>query len=321
MKKTILYEMKNLYRDDMRVTGYQFGEGEKSVCVVGSTRGNEIQQLFTCGLLVITLKRMEKAGLINDGKSIMVIPSINTSSMNIEKRFWPTDNTDINRMFPGYDLGETTQRIAGGVFEKINDYKYGIQFASFFMPGRFLPHVRMMMTENTSIEDAKKFGLQYIVKRNPRPFDTTTLNYNWQVWGTKAFSVYTHETANLDENSAMIGVYAVLNFLSQTGIINYSMHRGYNSSVINADEMYDIQTPIAGIFQPLCEVGDSVSKGQVISKIIDPYEGKTLAEIKAPEYGNVFFMNNKQLVYTNQILFKLTDDYTIIRKAENSEQQ
>lgn len=41
--------------------------------------------------------------------------------MNIKKRFWPTDNTDINRMFPGYDLGETTQRIAAGVFEVIKD--------------------------------------------------------------------------------------------------------------------------------------------------------------------------------------------------------
>ncbi|MCQ2514893.1 MAG: succinylglutamate desuccinylase/aspartoacylase family protein [Ruminococcus sp.] len=321
MKKTVLYEMKNLYRDNMRVTGYEFGCGEKSVCVVGSTRGNEIQQLYTCGLLVKTLKRIEKAGLINENKSIIVIPSINSSSMNIEKRFWPTDNTDINRMFPGYNLGETTQRIAGGVFEKINDYEYGIQFASFFMPGKFLPHVRMMMTENTDIEDAKKFGLQYIVKRTPRPFDTTTLNYNWQMWGTKAFSIYTHETENLDESSAMTGVYAVLNFLSQSGIINYSTHRGYNSSIIDADELYDLQTPVAGIFHPLCSVGDSVSKGQLLSKIIDPYEGKVLAEIKAPEYGNVFFMNNKQLVYANQILFKLTDDYTIIRKAENSEQQ
>ena len=33
---------------------------------------------------------------------ILIIPSVNHSSMNISKRFWATDNTDINRMFPGY---------------------------------------------------------------------------------------------------------------------------------------------------------------------------------------------------------------------------
>ena len=64
-------------------------------------------------------------------REILVIPSINHHAMNIGKRFWPVDNTDINRMFPGYDLGETTQRIAAGVFEKVKDYDYGIQFARF----------------------------------------------------------------------------------------------------------------------------------------------------------------------------------------------
>ena len=64
--------------------------------------------------------------------------------MNIQKRFWPTDNTDINRMFPGYDLGETTQRIADGVFREISKYQFGIQFTSFYMPGNFVPHIRLM---------------------------------------------------------------------------------------------------------------------------------------------------------------------------------
>ena len=38
------------------------------------------------------------------------------------------------------------------------------------------------------------FGLPYVVMRKPEPIDTTTLNYNWQVWNTNAFSVYTKET-------------------------------------------------------------------------------------------------------------------------------
>lgn len=62
-----------------------------------------------------------------------MVPSVNHFSINIGKRFWPSDNTDINRMFPGYKEGETTQRIAAGVFENIKDYSYGIQFASFYI--------------------------------------------------------------------------------------------------------------------------------------------------------------------------------------------
>lgn len=42
MKKVIIYEIKGLYRDHFRVTGYEFGEGKEAVCIVGSMRGNEV---------------------------------------------------------------------------------------------------------------------------------------------------------------------------------------------------------------------------------------------------------------------------------------
>lgn len=163
MKKKIVYEIKSLYRDHFRVTGYEFGEGKKSVCIVGNTRGNEVQQLYVCSQLVKRLKKMEEEGKIKSGHRILVIPSINPYSMNIQKRFWTTDNTDINRMFPGYDLGETTQRIAAGVFEVVKEYEYGMQLASFYMPGKFTPHIRMMKAGFENTELAKKFGMPYVV--------------------------------------------------------------------------------------------------------------------------------------------------------------
>ena len=182
MEKKVLYEIKALYRDDLRVIGYEFGEGEETLCILGSLRGNEVQQLYVCSQLVKRFKELEEQGRIHAGHKILIIPTANPYSMNIKKRFWPTDNTDINRMFPGYDLGETTQRIAAGIFDKIKDYKYGIQFTSFYMPGNFEPHVRMMKTGFEDVELAKKFGLPYVVIRKTRPYDTTTLNYNWQIW-------------------------------------------------------------------------------------------------------------------------------------------
>ncbi len=191
MHKRIIYQIKGMYRDDFRITGYEFGEGEKSVCIVGSSRGNEVQQIYCCSRLVKKCRQLEEEGRIKKGHKILIIPSINPYSMNIQKRFWPTDNTDINRMFPGYNLGETTQRIADGVFREIKDYAFGIQFTSFYMPGDFVPHVRMMDEGFSRVETAKQFGLPYVVIREVRPYDTTTLNYNWQVWNTQAFSLYT----------------------------------------------------------------------------------------------------------------------------------
>ncbi|MGN0166096.1 MAG: M14 family metallopeptidase [Lachnospiraceae bacterium] len=308
MKEEILFETKSIYRDSLRVKGMVFGEGEKSACIVGNTRGNEFQQLYTCSRLIKELTRLEEEGRIKDGHSIMVIPSINPYSMNIEKRFWPTDNTDINRMFPGYDKGETTQRIAAGVFEKIKDYKMGMQFTSFYMPGTFIPHVRMMQTGYEDIEGAKLFGLPYVVVRKPRPYDTTTLNYNWQIWGCRAYSVYTSETRSINQETAEQAVRGILNYLSKNDVINYSSHNGYISTVINSDKLVSLKCKNAGIFTGILKTGMPVSRGDVVAEIIDPYSGKILESIISPVNGIIFFMHNSALTYSNVALAKIIPD-------------
>lgn len=305
MKKTVLYEIESLYRDDFRVCGYEFGQGEKSACIMGNIRGNEVQQLYVCSQLIKRLKEVEAAGKIAEGYQIMVIPSANPYSMNIGKRFWPTDNTDINRMFPGYDKGETTQRIAAGIFEAIQGYRFGIQLSSFYMPGNFTPHVRMMKTGFEDVELAKKFGMPYVVVRNPRPYDTTTLNYNWQIWGTHAFSLYTTTTVSIDKESAAMAVHSILTFLSKEGIVEYRGHEGYISHVVQDTDMVSVRTGVSGIFESAVNVGEEILKGQILARILDPYGGEVKELLKSPVDGIVFFAHNEPLTYADTAVFKL----------------
>ena len=55
-----------------------------------------------------------------------------------------------------------------------------------------------MKTGYENVEVAKEFAMPYIMLRNPKPYDTTTLNYEWQVWGTQAISIYTPGTDQVD---------------------------------------------------------------------------------------------------------------------------
>ncbi len=306
MKKRIVYELKGLYRDSLRVTGYEFGKGKKSVCIVGTMRGNEIQQLYCCSQLVKKFKQLEDEGRIAPGHKILIIPSCNPYSINIQKRFWPIDNTDINRMFPGYDLGETTQRIADGVFKEIKDYKYGIQFTSFYMPGEFIPHVRMMDEGYSTVEEAMKFEMPYVVSRKVRPYDTATLNYNWQVWETQAFSFYTTSTTTIDRRSAGQAVLSIMKFLAANGIVKYqSSGRTSVSTVITDTELVSVRTSKSGIFEPLVKVGDDVGEGMPLANIVNPYDGEIMETLYAPLDSRVFFMHTDPLTYANTAVFKL----------------
>lgn len=305
MNKKVLYSLKSPYRDDFEITGYSFGSGKKSVCIVGALRGNEIQQLYICSQLIKELEKLDKNGDIQGNNEILVIPCVNNYSMNISKRFWALDNTDINRMFPGYEKGETTQRIAASIFEKIQGYSYGIQFTSFYMPGDFIPHIRIMSTgyENSNLADL--FGLKYVVLRNPKPYDTTTLNYNWQLWDTCAFSFYTNATDEIDEKSADEAVVSVLRFLARMGIIKFNCHNGYISTLIKEEQLVTIKIDTPGIYRRLKKPGDRVEKGEVIAEIIHPYEGNIISKVYSNADGIVFFAYKSPTVMENTVVYKI----------------
>lgn len=293
-------------RDNFRIKGYRFGEGEKTMAIVGAMRGDEIQQQYICSQLVNRLHLIEQRGGITEGNSILIIPSCNPFSMNVNHRFWAMDSTDINRMFPGYDQGETTQRIAATIFSALNGYKYGIQLASYYVPGDFVPHVRMLKTGYEDVETARLFGMKYVTTCQPRPFDTTLLNYNWQLWNTKAFSVYAGKTNQVDLNTSGETIDAIFRMMKRTGVINCGTHGvAYESIRIDEADLQHIKARHAGIFCRLVDAGSRVMPGESLAHIIDPYNGQILNDVRATAEGTVFFAHHRPVVFQNALLFMI----------------
>ena len=305
MKKKILFSLKSPYREQLDIIGFSFGHGKKSLAVVGAMRGNEVQQMYVCSRIVKELKKLESKGRIAEDTEILVVPCINYYSMNIGKRFWAMDNTDINRMFPGYNLGETTQRIADGVFGKLQGYEYGIQLASFYQQGVFLPHVKIMDTGFTDAEIMRDFGFKFGIVRKPRPYDTTTLNYNWQLWETKAFSVYANATDEINLKAADEAVNAILRFMNNRGIAAAKTPPGYITEILDESKTKQIQSEAAGIFFRTAEIGKTVENGDVLGRIHDPLDGELLTEIRSPVSGTVYFAYNSPLINAKAVCFKI----------------
>ena len=306
MRIETIFEIKSPYRYDFRIDGYWFGSGEKTVAIVGAMRGDEIQQQYICARIVEALKDAEYRNKIADGKSILVIPSCNPFSMNVSKRFWAMDGTDINRMFPGYDKGETTQRISAAVFEYIKDFEYGMQMASFYMPGEFVPHVRMLKTGYEDIATAQLFGMPFVTVRKPLPFDTTLLNYNWQIWGAKAFSIYAGQTNYVEDSTSCLTIDSILRFLKKIHVLDVRVQNaGYESIVLDEEELVNVIARRAGIFYRMIGAGPHVKEGQVLARILDPYDCSVLEEVKAPVSGTVFFAHNKPLTLEHAIIYRI----------------
>lgn len=301
VKKTI-FKLESPYRNDMKITSFEFGNknAKKTLAIVGSTRGNEIQQIYMCSRIIKMLKQLEQEDKIDKSKKIVVIPTVNNFSMNINKRFWDLDNTDINRMFPGYDLGETTQRIAYNVFEYVKDFEYGIQFTSYYLKGEFIPHVTMMKTGYEKPELMDYFGLPFSYIRSVNPYDTTTLNYKWQIWGTNAFSIYIGENEKINDSSTETVLDAVKNFLINIGVYKENLKDDfYKTKHINSDDIVYVKSNKAGILRTYIQLGQYIKKGDLIGEVLDPYESEVLQKIISPYDGIIYFIYNIALINNN----------------------
>ena len=308
MREEILFTVDSPYRQPIQIKGYHFGSEDKTLAVMGALRGNEIQQMYICARLVETFTSLEKAGRLSPEFGLLIVPCANQFSMNVGRRFWPADNTDINRMFPGYDLGETTQRIADKVFQALQGYRFGIHLVSFYLSGDFVPHARMMDTGFQNGASGKDFGLPYLVTRRPRPYDTTTLNYNWQVWETEAYSLYTKETDVIDEASAGLAVEAVLRFLSVQGLVRPEyLPAGAATRRVAEESMSDVLTCHGGLFRRYVHPGDRVDRGTLLAEVLDPCTLRLSERIVSPCTGQIFFSRKSQLICGHEVVFRIIE--------------
>lgn len=323
MLERTLYRIALPYRDDMevkallfgqtadgRVLGVDAGEGdlegfERSIAFVGGVRGDEVQQTYICSRLVHKMRKVEAAGEMEPGRLVMVVPCVNPASMDMGRRFWVGDGTDINRMQPGYDRGETTQRIAAGLFQGVQGFRYGVQFSSFYLAGDFLDHVRVMLGPGEQANNGELFGLPYVLRHVPGSFDTTTLHYNWRLWDTEAYTLYNRATDQVDDESAALMVRACLRFMDARGIVHRPCHRGMWSTVFDESGLVRVQATRGGILRPHVRLGDLVSAGQALATVSDPLTGDVRETVVAPKGGVVFFVCRRPLVTERTLAFQI----------------
>lgn len=313
MRQYTLFSYEAPFSGEHNIYGFRFGAGsyqesvhaQKSAAIVGAMRGNEHQQLYICSKLFSRLEELEEAGDIVPDKSVLLIPSVNYSAMNADHKFWLSDDSDLNREFPGNPDGPATSRLAYALMSELKQYEYAIQFPSYYMRGRFIPHVRMMKTGFESTNLANLFGLPFVMLAEKRAFDEGTLNYNLQRAGTESFSLYSGGTERINEEYAEMAVSAVLRFLSRMGIIRYNSMGGHISTIMEEEEMVSIKSDSAGFFKRLRNVNAEVRRGDILGEIIDPIGGHKLSEIVAPTDGILFYMQDAPLIYQNVVLIRI----------------
>lgn len=158
------------------------------------------------------------------------------------------------------------------------------------------------------MEDMKPAGGLSVIftVRKPLPFDTTLLNYNWQIWNTKAFSIYAGHTSVIDAEGTEQTVAAIKRFLFRIRASRIRVQGpGYASEVIDEERLLNVAAGRAGIFVKMMQAGDEVKEGEVMARILHANDCTVLEEIKAPVTGTVFFSTNRPLTLEHGLVYRI----------------
>jgi predicted deacylase len=306
MKKIEILRIESLSRAPLIIEGYLFEGSDPtapSLAIIGAMDGDAILPLFCASKMVDFLNNIISTKEIKG--NILIIPSINHYALNINERFWPLDKTDLNMMFPGYKEGETTQRIAAKVFEAISGYTYGINLERQWGPTNCLPHIKLFKSGYEDLKGAKKFGLRMIHHSELRSIDTVTLQYNWQLWGTKAYSIVCPISNVVDEKISNQIHQAMVRFMDKSGVIEHKIFNAYESNIITKSNLKIIKAKKSGIFIPKEIIGSYVFKGEIIGVIKDSLRGNVINEIEASCEGIIICCFSNSLILENAVAFRI----------------
>ena len=157
-----------------------------------------------------------------------------------------------------------------------------------------------------SLSMAEDFRLPCVVSREATPFDTGTLNYSWQEWGTHAFSVYSRTTDRIDRPSATLAGNAVMRFLGTRGLISGRVSGGTNGVRLDETELVDVRTEgSSGYLDGLVKPGDVVDKGQELGLVLDAFDAHVRERLVAPVTGRIFFCRVKALVQQRMVAYRI----------------
>lgn len=283
--------------------------GDTSVALVGGVHGNELNGTFVLSRLASFLRRLAAGELEGQRllKRVLIIPAVNVFGMNNAIRRWPFDGTDLNRMFPGYDAGETTQRIAHAVLEATRLAAYRIDVHSSNVDFEEMPQVRLYEPTTQEREAARHLGLAAVIERRPDKVFTTTLGHGWRSYGGVNLVVQVGRAGTLQLGHCATLFRGMVEFLAHVGAIDRVelAEADHDVHEFSARQTCPLVSEWSGLFVSSLRVGDWIKARDPVGRVFDPFTGEEKQVIHAPESGLLSGIRRQPLLFQGDLIARI----------------
>jgi predicted deacylase len=238
------------------------GEGP-TVLLTGGTHGDEYEGQVIVGRLIREIEPEAVKG------RIILLPSLNYPAAKAGWRVSPLDGLNLNRSFPGDASGPPTRAIAHFVDSVLLPRcDAGIDLHSGGTLGEYLPCTflcrhpdRDLMARMRAMVEAFAAPWVYVVEGASAP---TGLDPVAQRRGVAFISTELAGGASIDRVALGIGLEGTRRMLAHLGVLPAAGKKppGPLRWLRAVDHRDNVVSPVAGIFEPCCALGDEVGEGQ-----------------------------------------------------------
>jgi predicted deacylase len=298
-------------RDGFDIPCHELGPSgsHPAVALVAGLHGDEINGIFILSRLADFLAKVE-AGAYPDlqlTRKVLIIPAVNVLGVNQRTRTWPFDKSDINRMFPGSTIGETTQRIAYAVLEATKRAEFRVDIHTAGVDFEELPQVRIYAPSDLEREAALWFGLPAVMERVYSPVFTTTLNHSWKIWPGRSFVLRVGQGGTVQLEHCQRVFRSLVNFLGVTGVL-----KGVRLALEDEETCWfqkasghRVHAVKAGTFVSDRPVGRWVAAGQELGYIYDSFSGNVIEKVVAPVSGLLTGIRRHPLLFEGDLILRV----------------
>lgn len=231
--------------------------------------------------------------------TLLCIPVVNTLGYLSHSRYLP-DRRDLNRSFPGSEVGSLASQLAHMFMREIVDRsQVGIDLHTGAVNRPNLPQVRLDAGQSDLLKLARAFGAPVILDAPLRP---GSLRHCAKTSGTDVMVFEAGEALRLDEFGIRVGTRGILQVMRDLGMIrSSSLHATKTLSAVARTSRWD-RAPEAGLFRSFKDIGDSVTEGEVLGVIANPYDYLE-EEVRASISGLIIGRFNLPVVNQGDALF------------------
>ena len=280
------------------------GKGNRRVCIVTGTHGDELEGQMVCYLVAKQLN--ENLDLL-DG-TVEIYPALNPLGIDTIQRGIPNFDLDMNRIFPGNPNGTMAEQAAHLIVEDLKgaDLVFDIHSSNLYL--RETPQVRInVLNEEELVPLAKRLNIDFVWVHDAATVLESTLAHSLNSTGTKCLVAELGVGQRINHKMCNRLTLGIFNLMKDMGMWKGEVDQSLISKpiVCKGDSVEFLNAATSGIFITELKCGVVVAEGEEIGQIVEPMTGEVLSSVVSPVEGYMFTIRAYPIVYEGSLMARV----------------